>query len=215
VTTETYTVRILVCDDHPVVRAGVMEMLQSQEDLSVVGEASDGAQAVLQARRIQPDVALVDLMMPGSDGFFAIAGISKVSPATQVLVLSMQARYADVVRAVEQGAAGYLLKDIPREDLFAAVRSVARGETPLAPLIAGDLLERLRRGTDNDLSTREVEVLQLAAKGMPNKRIAQELFISQATVKSHFVRINDKLGVTDRTAAVVKAIRLGYLTAGR
>lgn len=213
-TTETYTVRILVCDDHPVVRAGVMEMLQSQEDLSVVGEASDGAQAVLQARRIQPDVALVDLMMPGSDGFLAIAGISEASPATQVLVLSMQARYADVVRAVEQGAAGYLLKDIPREDLFAAVRSVARGETPLAPLIAGDLLERLRRGTDKDLSAREVEVLQLAAKGMPNKRIAQELFISQATVKSHFVRINDKLGVTDRTAAVVKAIRLGYLSAG-
>lgn len=213
-TIQTEAVRILVCDDHPVVRAGLKEMLQSQKDLTVVGEASNGTEAILQARRSQPDIALVDLMMPESDGFFAIAGILQASSATRVLVLSMQARNADVVRAVQQGASGYLLKDVPREDLFAAVRAVARGEAPLAPLIAGGLLERLRKGGVNDLSTREVEVLELAAKGMPNKRIAQELFISQATVKSHFVRINEKLGVTDRTAAVVKAIRLGYLIDG-
>jgi DNA-binding NarL/FixJ family response regulator len=204
-------IRILICDDHPVVRSGLRGILESQPDLSVVGEAADGAQAVLCARRLRLDVVVMDLKMPRVDGVAATRQIREECPETQVLIVTTYESDTAILRAVEAGAAGFLLKDAPHEKLFGAVREVAEGHSPLDPVVAARLLHRLRGTEQEALSSREIEILRLVAKGVNNKDIAEELWISQSTVKSHLNRIFDKLGAQDRTAAVVEALRRGVI----
>lgn len=205
------TVRILICDDHPVVRAGVRGMLSGEPGFEVVAEAADGVEAVELAERHRPDVVLMDLRMPRMDGVAATEKIKAARPETQVLILTTYESDADILRAVEKGAAGYMLKDAPREELFGAVRSVAEGKSPLAPSVAARLVERLRTPPEETLSPREIEVLELVAKGTSNKQIAKALWISETTVKTHLLHVFDKLEVTDRTAAVTEALRRGVI----
>ncbi|MBO0825276.1 MAG: response regulator transcription factor [Actinobacteria bacterium] len=202
---------VLIADDHPVVREGLRGMLAAEPDVCVVAEAASGDEAVVMASRHRPDVVLMDLRMPGGDGVQATAGIVDAVPATRVIVLTTYETDADIVRAVEAGATGYLLKDTPRQDLVAAIRAAARGETVLGPTVAGRLVSHLRRGPAEPLSGRETEVLALVARGRTNADIGRALFISEATVKTHLLRAFGKLGVSDRTAAVTRAIELGML----
>jgi len=204
-------VRIVICDDHPVVRAGVRGMLSGEPGFEVVAEAADGVEAVELADRHRPDVVLMDLRMPRLDGVAATEKIKAARPETQVLILTTYESDADILRAVEKGAAGYMLKDAPREELFGAVRAVAEGKSPLAPAVAARLVERLRTPPEETLSPREIEVLELVAKGTSNKLIAKALWISETTVKTHLLHVFDKLEVTDRTAAVTEALRRGVI----
>lgn len=208
-------VRVLIVDDHPVVREGLAGMLagHTSEDLQleVAGEASDGAEAVTLYRRLQPDVVLMDLRMPGMDGVQAIEQIVKEKPEARILVLTTYDSDADILRAVEAGASGYLLKDAPRRDLFRAIEKVSQGESVLAPAVANRLMQRMRSPVEETLSSREIEVLQLVARGNSNRDIGKALHISTATVKTHLVRIFDKLGVSDRTAAVTVALERGIM----
>jgi DNA-binding NarL/FixJ family response regulator len=207
-------IRVQLVDDHPVVRAGLAGMLHGEPDIDVVGEAGSSDEAIAVARSVQPDVVLMDLRMPGGDGVVATAGVLAVAPSARVVVLTTYETDADILRAVESGAAGYLLKDAARTDLVGAIRAAARGETVLAPSVATRLLDRMRRPAAADaLSPREVEVLRLVARGLSNAEIGRELFISEATVKTHLLRSFAKLGVSDRTAAVTTAIAAGQLPA--
>jgi DNA-binding NarL/FixJ family response regulator len=199
-------IRLIIVDDHPVVREGLRGMLEGQPDLVVVGEAGDGAEAVALAAELQPDVILMDLRMPGTDGVSAIEAIQKQKSATHVLVLTTYDSDADIVRAIEAGATGYLLKDTPREELFQAIRAAARGESALAPTVAARLMGRMRGAAEEALSRREIEVLELVAQGLSNKEIGRHLHISEATVKTHLIHTFNKLGVADRTAAVTVAL---------
>ena len=204
-------VRIVIADDHPVVRTGIQGILVSQPDFEVVGEASTGGEAVDLVRALRPDVVLMDLRMPEMDGVEAISRIVAEQPEARVLVLTTYDGDADIVRAVGAGATGYLLKDTPREELCRAVRAAARGESVLAPVVAARLMRRTREPEEETLSGREVEVLKLVAGGTSNKEIGQQLHISEATVKSHLSHIFGKLGVDDRTAAVTAALERGIL----
>jgi DNA-binding NarL/FixJ family response regulator len=205
-------IRVLLADDHPVVRAGLTGMLAAEPDLTVVGEAASGDEAVALAARLRPDVVLMDLRMPAGDGVSATARIRAALPETRVLVLTTYDTDADILRAVEAGAAGYLLKDLPRAELAAAIRAAARGETVLAPAVAGRLLTRLRGSAPPEaLSAREIAVLTLAARGLTNAEIGRQLFIGEATVKTHLTRASAKLGVSGRTSAVARAIQTGAL----
>lgn len=204
-------IRLIIADDHPVVRTGLQGMLASQPDLEVVGEATTGAEAVALVVQLRPDVVLMDLRMPEMDGVTAIAEIRAQQPDTHVLVLTTYDTDADILRAIEAGATGYLLKDAPREELFRAVRAAARGEAVLAPVVAARLMGRMRAPAEESLSAREIEVLELVARGASNKQIARQLHISEATVKSHLIHIFGKLGVADRTAAVTTALQRGIL----
>ena len=206
-------VTVLIADDHPVVREGLRGMLAAEPGIVVVGEAGSGDEAVTMARIHRPDVVLMDLRMPGGDGVDATAGILATVPRTRVVVLTTYETDADIVRAVEAGATGYLLKDTPRPDLVSAVRAAARGETVLGPTVAGRLVSHLRRPAAEPLSARETEVLRLVARGQTNADIGRALYISEATVKTHLLRAFAKLGVSDRTAAVTTAIELGMLPA--
>jgi DNA-binding NarL/FixJ family response regulator len=205
------TLRLLVVDDHPVVRMGLVAMLSEHPDFEVVGEAADGAEAVLQASRLAPDVVLMDLRMPVMDGAEATAKMLATHPAPAVLVLTTYDTDADIVRAVEAGANGYLLKDAPRETLADAIRRAALGETVLAPPVVARLASRLRTPTAPTLTDREAQVLQCVAKGMSNAEVGRELHIGEATVKTHLLRAFEKLGVTDRTAAVTAAYKSGQI----
>ncbi|MFZ0543930.1 MAG: response regulator transcription factor [Candidatus Promineifilaceae bacterium] len=205
------TIRILLVDDHPVVREGLLGMLAGQPDFEVVGQGLDGSQAVSLNRELRPDVILMDLRMPGMDGVSAIREIKAVEPETNILVLTTYDSDADIVRAVEAGATGYLLKDTPREELFRAIRAAARGESVLAPAVATRLMTRMRAPAEENLTTREIEVLELVSKGNSNKQVARTLHISTATVKTHLIHIFDKLGVKDRTSAVTAALEKGIL----
>ena len=205
------TIRIILADDHPVVRDGLKGMIASQEDLSVVGEASDGEELVRLAGEVAADVALVDLRMPVLDGVSAIALLRESSPALHVLVLTTYDSDADIRRAVEAGATGYLLKDAPREELFRAIRGTARGDSYLSPAVASRLVDQVRSPVHDKLSPREVEVLTLVAQGSANKEIAHTLRLSEATVKSHLLHIFEKLGAADRTHAVTIAVRRGII----
>jgi DNA-binding NarL/FixJ family response regulator len=204
-------IRVLLADDHPVVREGLRGMLDAEPDIEVVGEAASGPEAVVLAGRLRPDVILMDLRMPGGDGVDAIGRLADVT----VVVLTTYDSDADILRAVEAGAAGYLLKDTPRSVLADSVRAAARGETVLAPAVAGRLLGRLRAepaaARTEQLSARETEVLALVARGLTNAEIGRELYVSEATVKTHLLRACAKLGVSGRTAAVTKAIETGAL----
>ncbi|MPZ83185.1 MAG: response regulator [Actinophytocola sp.] len=207
-------IRVLIADDHPVVRDGLRAVLGTQSDIEVVGEAATGAQAVELVPAQRPDVVLMDLQMPQVDGATAIARIRAHDPHAKILVLTTYHTDADITRAIEAGATGYLLKDAHRDQLFAAIRAAARGETVLAPLVASRVLERMRSPGATALSGREIEVLTAVARGMTNKDIARELRISEATVKTHLLHIFAKLGVTDRTAAVTLALEQGIIRLG-
>jgi DNA-binding NarL/FixJ family response regulator len=205
-------IRLLVADDHPVVRDGLRGMLAGQPDLEVVGEAADGAEAVALVPRLRPDVVLMDLRMPGMDGVEAIRRLRTSRPDVRVMVLTTFDTDTDVVRAIEAGATGYLLKDTPREELVRAIRAAARGEAVLAPAVATKLLGQMRAPAPaGALSARELEVLELIARGATNREVGAKLFISEATVKTHLLHVFDKLGVSDRTAAVATAIEQGLL----
>jgi DNA-binding NarL/FixJ family response regulator len=205
------SVRILVTDDHPVVRAGLSGMLSGEPDFEVVGEAQNGKEAVTFVGELNPDVVLMDLRMPEMDGVTAIQHIKSNYPDVHILVLTTYESDADILRAIETGATGYLLKDTPREELFGAIRMVAQGQSPLAPGVAARLMQRVRNPEEEGLSTREIEVLELVAHGTSNKEIAKQLWVSETTVKSHMLHIFDKLSVTDRTAAVTEALKRGII----
>lgn len=204
-------IRLLVCDDHPVVRSGLRGMLESQPGLEVVAEASDGAHAIDLASQFRPDVVLMDLQMPEMDGVTATEKIKAEHPDTHILILTTYDTDADILRAVEKGATGFLLKDARQEELFDAIRQAARGWSPLAPSVATRLVRRLQTGEDESLSEREIEILQFVAQGTQNREIARSLLISESTVKAHMLHIFNKLGVTDRTAAVTTALRRGII----
>ena len=199
-------VRVLVADDHPVVRSGIRGMLASDPAFEVVGEAANGREAVALTLRERPDVVLMDLRMPDLDGASATAEIRAKRPETQVLVLTTYDTDSDIVRAIDAGAIGYLLKDLPHEEISRAVRAAARGEPVLAPAVAERLMDRARGTAGDALTGREIDVLQLAARGLSNSDIAKELYVSATTVKAHLAHIYRKLGVSDRTAAVTTAI---------
>ncbi|GAB1515708.1 response regulator [Actinophytocola sp. KF-1] len=204
-------IRVMLVDDHPVVREGLRGMLEAEPDLAVVAEAGSGEEAVAVARTVDADVILMDLRMRDLDGVGATARILAEHPSTKVVVLTTYETDADILRAVEAGAAGYLLKDASRADLANAIRAAARGETVLAPSVAGRLVNRVRGPVRQSLSAREVEVLRFVAKGLTNADIGRSLHISEATVKTHLLRAFAKLEVSDRTAAVTTAMSLGLL----
>ncbi|NUR87905.1 MAG: response regulator transcription factor [Nonomuraea sp.] len=205
-------IRLIIADDHPVVRDGIRGMLAADPGFEVLGEAGDGAQAVELARALEPDVILMDLRMPVMDGVTAIKKLAELGLAARVLVLTTYDTDRDVIPAVEAGATGYVLKDTAPDDLVRAVRTAARGEAVLSPSVATRLLGQVRTPAD-PLSARELEILRLIADGHTNREAAAHLFISEATVKSHVLHIYAKLGVNDRAAAVATAFRRGLLTA--
>jgi DNA-binding NarL/FixJ family response regulator len=204
-------IRLLVADDHPVVRDGLRAMLATQPDLQLVGEAATGTEAVERARALRPDVVLMDLQLPQLDGPAAIATLRQQAPEVRVLVLTIYGSDADITRAIDAGATGYLLKDAPREQLFAAIRAAARGEAVLSPSVATRVLGRMRAPAEEALSPRELEILQAVAEGLSNKQVGRRLHVSEATVKTHLLRIFAKLGVDDRTAAVTVALERGII----
>jgi len=208
-------IRILIADDHPVVRTGLQGMLAGEGDFEVVGEARDGREAVDKAAFLEPDVILMDLRMPVLDGVAATELIRAGRSETQVLILTTYDTDGDILRALDVGAVGCLLKDSPREELFRAVRAAARGESVLAPAVLSLVMSRMRAPAAETLSDREVEVLRLVARGASNKEAARKLFISETTVKTHLSHIFTKLGVDDRTAAVTAALDRGILRTPR
>lgn len=208
------TVRVVLADDHVVVRSGLRAMLEGDPELEIVGEAANGAEAVALAGRLEPDVVLMDLRMPEVDGVTAIARIRERHPGARVLVLTTYDTDADILRAIEAGATGYLLKDATREEVLHALRSAAAGESVLAPRVASRLMGRMRAPGEEALSLREIEVLALVARGLTNKAVGRALHISEATVKTHLLHVFSKLGVDDRTEAVTVAVERGILPIG-
>lgn len=204
-------IRILIADDHPVVRAGLQGMLASQPDFDLVGEASTGREAVVLAVQLQPDVVLLDLRMAELDGVGATVQIRALQPDVSVLMLTTYDSNTDILRAIEAGATGYLLKDTPRDELFAAIRTVAQGKAVLAPTVALRLVQQRQMPVAEIVSARELEVLTLVARGASNREIARSLHLSEATVKTHLIHLFGKLGVNDRTAAVTVALERGLL----
>ncbi|HEX4443811.1 MAG TPA: response regulator transcription factor [Galbitalea sp.] len=203
-------IRVLVADDHPIVRSGIVALLQTADDVEVLAEASTGEEAVELAIRHSPDVVLMDLRMPGIDGDAATARILAARPRTRVLILTTYESDDSILTAIEAGASGYLLKAAPQEEILAGLRAVARGDVALAPRIAALLVQRVKTPVPS-LSPRETEVLTLVAAGMSNPAIATALFVSEATVKTHLLHVFEKLGVSDRTRAVTRAMELGLI----
>ncbi|MFC4426754.1 response regulator [Deinococcus navajonensis] len=209
-------IRLLLVDDHPVVRKGTRELLEGGSDLRVVGEAGSGEEAVARARELLPDVILMDVSMPGMNGIEATKAIKAERPGVGVLVLTSYDDDAYVFALLEAGAAGYLLKNASEDDLLGAVRAVAAGESALHPSVARKVLERFSTHTtptppEDDLSPRELEVLRVAATGRTNKEIARDLDISPRTVQVHLANIFSKLGVGSRTEAVLHGIKRGWI----
>jgi DNA-binding NarL/FixJ family response regulator len=209
-------IRLLIVDDHPVVRDGLRGMFAGSDEFEVVGEAPDGVTAVARAAVLQPDVVLMDLRMPGGDGVSAIKDMAERKLAARILVLTTYDTDTDVVAAIEAGATGYLLKDAPPDELLRGVRAAAQGVPVLSPTVASRLMGRMRVPVpaSEPLSQRELEVLGLVAQGAGNREAAARLFISEATVKTHLTHIYAKLGVNDRAAAVAAAFDRGLLTPG-
>ncbi|MEV0390394.1 response regulator transcription factor [Nonomuraea sp. NPDC050643] len=206
-------VRLIIVDDHPVVRDGLRGIFSSDGEFEVVGEAADGAEALAVALRTGPDIVLMDLRMPGMSGPEVIRALREQTPGLPVLVLTTFDDDADVLPAIAEGATGYLLKDTPRADLRRAARAAARGETVLSPSVAGVLARGAREAgrRPSPLSPRETEVLGLIARGSTNREVAARLFITEATVKTHLLHIFAKLEVKDRAAAVAAAYESGLL----
>ncbi len=204
-------IRVLLVDDHPVVRDGLRGILADEPGISVVGEAGNGDEALALVDRLHPDLLLLDLRMPALDGVGTIKALAARNSPSKVLVLTTYDTDDLVVAAIEAGATGYLLKDAPRDDLIRAVRASVRGEAVLSPAVASRLMGRVRQPADETLSARELEVLRLVAQGNANREVASRLFISEATVKTHLLHIYAKLGVSDRAAAVAVAYERGHL----
>ncbi|BCJ48459.1 DNA-binding response regulator [Actinoplanes ianthinogenes] len=204
-------ISLLIVDDHPVVRNGLRGMFSADPRFEVLGEAGDGAEAVTAAEHLRPDVILMDLRMPNTDGVSAIRELTRRGLPARVLVLTTYDTDSDVLPAIEAGATGYLLKDAPEDELFRAVEAAARGHAVLSPAVATRLLGQMRQPAAEPLSQRELEVLDLVAQGRTNREAAKQLFISEATVKTHLIHIYAKLEVGDRAAAVATAFTRGYL----
>ncbi|WP_228554665.1 response regulator [Catenulispora pinisilvae] len=215
---DSIPLRLLIVDDHPIVRDGLRGVFDGEEGFEVVGEAADGAQALVCAAQSRPDVILMDLRMPTMGGVEAIGRLRADQPDIRVLVLTTYDTESDVLPAIEAGATGYLLKDAPREDLIRAVRAAAAGQPVLAPTVAQRLMTRVQAPAPaagpagEALTDRELEVLRLVASGATNRETARQLFISEATVKTHLLHTYAKLGVRDRAAAVGEAYKRGLLT---
>ncbi len=204
-------IRILLVDDHPVVRHGLRGMLEAEADLAVVGEASSGVEGLEQTLALRPEIVLMDLRMPGADGVEATSRILARLPQTKVMVLTTYESDRDILLAIEAGACGYLLKDASPTELADAVRAAVRGETVLSPSVASTLVRQMRSPAPPALSAREAQVLRLVSRGLTNADIGRELFIGEATVKTHLLRVFGKLEVADRTAAVTKAMSYGLI----
>jgi DNA-binding NarL/FixJ family response regulator len=209
-------IKILIADDHPVVREGLSAMLNKEEDIRVVGEAENGTEAINKARALQPDVVLMDLRMPEVDGVEAMRQIRAKNPEMKFIVLTTYDNDEYIFKGIEAGARAYLIKDAPREELFKAIRAVYKGESLIEPAVAGKVLDRFaelsREAQCPDvISERELEVLNLMAKGAANKLIAATLNIGESTVKTHIQSIFQKLGVSDRTEAVTEALQKGII----
>ncbi|MBL7258521.1 response regulator [Paractinoplanes lichenicola] len=205
-------ISLLIVDDHPVVRDGLRGMFSADPRFEVLGEAGDGAEAVTAAETLRPDVILMDLRMPRTDGVTAIRELAARKVPARVLVLTTYDTDSDVIPAIEAGATGYLLKDAPRDELFRAVEAAAQGQAVLSPVVATRLMGQMRQPAAAPLSQREIEVLALIAKGKTNREAARQLLISEATVKTHLLHVYAKLEVSDRAAAVATAFSRGYLT---
>jgi DNA-binding NarL/FixJ family response regulator len=204
-------ISLLLVDDHPVVRNGLRGMFEAADGFTVLAEAPDGVRAVELAVELDPDVILMDLRMPGGGGLDAITELARRRVRSKVLVLTTWDTDTDTLPAIEAGATGYLLKDAPQDELFNAVRQAAAGRTVLSPAVASRLVTAVRNPAPTPLAARERQVLELVAKGTSNRDIARELFISEATVKTHLSHVFTKLGVTDRAAAVAKGYDQGIL----
>lgn len=202
-------------DDHPVVRAGIIGMLAGETDIDVVGEAGTGNEALRVVAAVEPDVVLMDLRMPDLDGVEATRLLRERDNPPRVVILTTYDTDADILRAVEAGATGYLLKDSPRQELAEAIRAAARGQTVLSPPVAAKLVSRMRGADAIALTSREIDVLGLVGRGLTNGQIGRALLISEATVKTHLLRVFAKLGVDDRTAAVTTAISMGIISSPR
>lgn len=204
-------IRVLVADDHPIVRGGIVALLNSADDLTVVGEAATGLEAVALALELEPDLVLMDLQMPELAGADATARILEQRPSIRVIVLTTYESDSAILTAIEAGASGYLLKAAPSSEILAGIRSVAAGDVALAPSIAAMIVGRMKAPAPPTLTARETEVLALVAQGESNPSIARTLFLSEATVKTHLLHVFEKLEVSDRTRAVTKAMELGLL----
>ena len=210
------TIKVLIADDHPVVREGISAMLNRERDIEVVGEAASGREAIIRARETKPDIILMDLRMPDIDGVEAMFKIREQDKDVQFIVLTTYDNDEYIFRAIEAGARAYLLKDAPRENLFQAIRSVFRGESVIEPTVASRLLDRFaemsRQSRETEEFTeRELEVLNLMAKGESNKEIADRLSITQSTVKSHIQSLFQKMNASSRTEVVTRAISRGLI----
>jgi DNA-binding NarL/FixJ family response regulator len=212
--------RVVIADDHELARLGLRTMLTPEPDLEVVGEAATGKEAIELTRRLEPDLVLMDIRMPDIDGLAATRAIKEALPHTSILIVTLSEDPDYLMEALRVGAAGFVLKDASRREVVLAVRQVLTGESPLDPKLSAQLIRRLAGQTPakerpamrgDELTPRELEVLRLVAEGKTNAEIAQSLFVSVGTVKVHVERIINKLGVSDRTQAAVRAVELGYL----
>lgn len=210
------SIKILIVDDHPVVREGIGAMLKREPDFKIVGEAVNGLEAVDKVRELSPDIVLMDLRMPELDGVEAMKRIKEENPDVKFIILTTFSDDEYIFRGIAAGARAYLLKDAPRDELFKAIRAVSRGESMIQPVVASRVLDRLnelsRKTPGHEmLSEREAEVLRLMAKGASNKDIADQLSITPSTVKTHITSIFQKLNVTTRTEAVTTALKKGII----